>query len=141
MLSTEAVEEFHILSMCSWTSDTSTRPRYLAVTLVSLRLLLEEFHIPAALCGKSGHYFYKPPAFSRCDSFVQCLAQQWIHDLRQSGSLWRWSTFFYGVVNLDPVADTRPTLKRVFRQNTLNGEVCTVDASVAPFQRAGDFES
>ena len=68
-----------------------------------------EFHTPAARREKSGHYFYKPLVFSRCVSSAMpgstvdtlfCVSLEAIH-------------MFYGVVNLDPVADTRPTLQRL----------------------------
>ena len=86
-LSTEAVEEFHILSTRSWTLDIFDEPMLSGSHLprcshVSLRFL-SEFHPPAARREKVGHYFYKPLVFSRCDNSVQCLALQWIHVLRQ----------------------------------------------------------
>ena len=74
---------------------------------------MEEFHTPAARREKSGHYFYKPLVFSRCVSSAMpgstvdtCSASVW--------KLMEAIHMFYGVVNLDPVADTRPTLQCLF---------------------------
>ena len=66
--------------------------------------------------------------------FLQSLPRQGILVLCQlQGAFWTYCHVSYVKVNSGPEVDSRTGLQRMFLRITQNGQVCTVDASVAVF--------
>ena len=111
--STEAVKEFRILFTRSWTLDIFIEPVVSGRHLPwSCGCLWENFTL-LLLAVKSLDIISTSPSFS---AGVSPLCNAWFYSGTCYASVWKLMEaihMFYGVVNLDAVADTRPTLQRL----------------------------